>query len=80
MLAFFLTSKIGRSIGVALAVLAVIGLVYQSGRSSQKKDDIIKDNVEYIETRKKIDESIKDSPTTVDAARKYLRMRDNNKK
>ncbi len=75
MLAFFLTSKIGRSIGVALAVLAAVGLVYKSGMSSQKKNDIIKDNKEYIETRGKIDDAIKDSPITADAAREWLLRR-----
>ena len=75
MLAFFLTSRIGRSIGVALAIVAFIGLIYQSGRSSQRKDDIIKDNVEYIETRKKVDEAIKDSPTNADDAREWLLRR-----
>lgn len=71
----FFTSGIGRIIGlIGLAMTAVVG-IFLAGKRDQRKDEEIADKEAYIETRKKIDEAVEDSPSDAATALEQLRKR-----
>ncbi|MBL4795802.1 MAG: hypothetical protein JKY50_00150 [Oleispira sp.] len=58
-----------------LAAIGIILTIFQAGKRDQRKDQKVQDSKDYIETRKKVDNAIKDSPDNADDARKFLRDR-----
>lgn len=69
------TSKVGRVVAALLAAIGIILTIFQAGKRDQRKDQKVQDSKDYIETRKKVDNAIKDSPDNADDARKFLRDR-----
>lgn len=53
----FLTTRIGKLLSSALAVLVAIGAVFVAGKRDEKKERQIKDLKDYKETKEKIDET-----------------------
>lgn len=69
----FLTTRIGKLLSSALAVLVAIGAVFVAGKRDEKKERQIEDLKDYKETKEKIDETAV-SRTRDDAVK---RLRDN---
>lgn len=70
----FLTTRIGKLLSSALAVLVAIGAVFAAGKRDEKKARQIKDLKDYKETKEKIDET----PVTRTRDAAAQRLRDNN--
>ena len=66
-------SKLMSLVAGVLAVVGTILLAFQSGKSSEKKNQKIKDLEAYKKTREKIDEV----PTNTDVDAAIKRLRDN---
>ena len=70
-----LTNPLTKYAVAIFIVLTILSTVYYQGRAS-KEEEIIKENLETIvETRKKIDEAIINSPNTPDGNREWLLRR-----
>jgi hypothetical protein len=74
MIWMFLTSRLGKLLSGAIALLAAIGAVFAAGKRDEKKKQEIKDLKEYKETKEKIDET--PVTRTRDAAIDRLRNHD----
>ena len=74
MIPWFLTSRIGRALGTAVAFLLAVVTFGLWNRRQERKQAKAKDNAEYIETRKEMDDAEihGDDP---DAARRWLSER-----
>ena len=70
----FLTTRIGKLLSSALAVLVAIGAAFAAGKRDEKKARQIKDLKDYKETKEKIDET--PVTRTRDAAIDRLRNHD----
>ena len=70
-----LTSKVGRMFSMIGAAIVFIGLVWLKAINFQKNRDKLQDQKDYIDTRKKVDDAVKDSPTNADDAREWLSRR-----
>lgn len=67
--------KYWKQIGVVITIiLTALGIYVKGSKDNQVKNDL-QDKEEFIETRKRIDNAVKDSPTDADAAREWLRDR-----
>lgn len=77
---FLLTSKVGRMFAMIGAAIVFIGMVWLKAISFQKNRDKLQDQKDYIDTRKKIDDAVEDSPTNADDARDWLRRRNKSKR
>lgn len=53
----FLTTRVGKLLSSALAVLVAIGAVFVAGKRDEKKARQIEDLKDYKETKEKIDET-----------------------
>lgn len=53
----FLTTKIGKLLSSALAVVAAIGAIFLAGKRDEKKARQIEDLRDYKDTKEKIDET-----------------------
>lgn len=69
----FLTTRIGKLLSSALAVLVAIGAVFVAGKRDEKKARQIEDLRDYKETKEKIDET----PVSRDRDAAASRLRDN---
>lgn len=69
----FLTTKIGKLLSSALAVVVAIGAIFLAGKRDEKKARQIEDLRDYKETKEKIDETAVNR-TRDDAVK---RLRDN---
>ena len=69
----FLSSRIGKIISTALAVLTLIGSIFMAGRRDAKKDQKVKDLEDYQKTM----ERVHDVEAAADRAAALERLRDN---
>ena len=74
MFAFFITSRVGRAIALAGAVLLALVTFGASERAKGRKQAAIKAKDEYIKTRKDMDDA-ENHGDDADAAREWLSKR-----
>ncbi len=72
-MAWFMASKLGRTLSALLAAVVILAGVFLSGRQTQRRAEEVQDLEAYIETQEKLNE-VEPSPTRTDA---IDRLRDN---
>ena len=79
-LSWLWSSKLGRAIAAIGAALLGVLLVYQRGRSDQRKDAKVEDMEHAIEIRKRADQAARDADGDTrpvdDRLREHKRLRD----
>lgn len=75
----FIKSRYGATIITGLIALAILGIVYHKGVNDEKNDQLLNQLESSIELREKIDEETNNLPSDSDAAREWLRKRNESK-